>query len=72
MFYTPVITVTGSTHTYGSAQNPPTSTPSGTPKMSVLFKDSYNIKVGFFGELEIWIIKQISLKCLDTNQQLLL
>ena len=52
MFSTSVITVSKSTDPAGSVQYPPTSTPSGTPKMSVLLKGSNNIKVGDFGELE--------------------
>ena len=52
MFYTPAKTGTSSTQPKVSAKNPPISTPSGTPKMSVLFKDSSNIKVGYFGTLE--------------------
>ena len=51
MFSTPVRTVTRSTQPSGLAQNSPTSTSSGTHKMSVLFKDSKNIKVGYFGIL---------------------
>ena len=35
-----------------SDQNPPSSTPSSTPKRSVLFEDSNNVKVGFIGKLE--------------------
>ena len=45
-FYTPETTGTINTHTYGSAQNPP------TPKMSVLFKNGTNIKIGYYGKLE--------------------
>ena len=52
MFYTPAKTGTSSTQPKVSAKNPPISTPSGTPKMSVLFKDSSNIKVGYFCKLE--------------------
>ena len=52
LFSTPVILGTISTHYNESAQNPPIITSSGTPQMSVLFKVSYNIKVGYFGKLE--------------------
>ena len=52
LFSTPVIKGTISTHSNESAQNPPIITSSGTPQMSVLFKVSYNIKVGYFGKLE--------------------
>ena len=53
LFSTPLIIVTSSTQTDGSAQNPLTVTPSGTPKISVFLKDSSNIKVGNFGEIGI-------------------
>ena len=49
---TPVITVTSSTQSYLSAQNPSPRTTSDTPQMSVLFKESNNTKVGYFGKLE--------------------
>ena len=53
MFYTPLRTGTRSTKPDGSAKNPPTTTPIGTPKTSVILKDINNIKVGYFGKLEI-------------------
>ena len=51
MFSTPEIPETSSTQPAGSAQNSPNRAPIGTPKMSVLFKDSNNIRVVFFGKL---------------------
>ena len=52
LFSTLVRTVTSSTQTSVSSQNLPTSIPSGTPKISFLFKGSNNIKVGYFIKLE--------------------
>ena len=52
LFSTLVRTVTSSTQTAGSSQNLPTSIPSGTPKISFLFKGSNNNKVGYFIKLE--------------------
>ena len=52
LFSTLVRTVTSSTQTAGSSQNLPTSIPSGTPKISFLFKGSNNIKFGYFGQLD--------------------
>ena len=52
LFSTPAITETSSSHSSGSAQNLPSSTPIGTPQMSLLFNDISNIKVGYFGKLE--------------------
>ena len=46
VFSTPERTGTRNTQTSGSSQNPP------TPKMSVLFKNGTNIKIGYFGKLE--------------------
>ena len=51
MFSTPVRNETSNTQPARLAQNPPTRTPSGTPKTSILLKDSSNIKVGYFGKL---------------------
>ena len=53
LFSTPVRTGTSSTYPDGSAQNPSNSTPRGTPKRSVIFEGSNNIKVGYFGKLGI-------------------
>ena len=50
LFSTPDITGSSSTQPVGSAQNQPTSTRSGTPKMIVIFKESSNIIVGYFGQ----------------------
>ena len=46
LFYTAVITRNRSNQPDGSSEN------TLTPKISVLFKDSDNIKVGYFGKLE--------------------
>ena len=46
MFSTQAITVTINTQTSGSSQNPP------NPKISVLFNNDTNIKIGYFGKLE--------------------
>ena len=51
LFSTTAIIVTRSTQFSGSAQNTTTSNPIGTPKMSVILKESSNIKVGYFGKL---------------------
>ena len=42
---------TSSNHSAGSTQNTPTSTPSVTPKMSVVFFNRNIVKVGYFGKL---------------------
>ena len=58
LFSTPVRTVTINTQPIVSAQNPPI-LPAGssqiplTSKISVLFKDSNNVKEGYFGLLKI-------------------
>ena len=57
MFSTPVRNETSNTQPARLAQNPPTRTPSGTPKTSILLKDSSNIKVGQFGKL-VFLDKQ--------------
>ena len=51
LFYTPEKTGTIITQHLGSAQNPPTSTSVSTPKTSVIFNDSNDIKVGYLGKL---------------------
>ena len=63
LFSTPEITETGNTQPSVSYQNPP------TPKMNLLCKNNNNI---ILVNWDLWIIKQISLKCLEKNQQLLI
>ena len=65
LFSVPEGKVNSNTQPAGSAQKPP------TPKISEIFENSNNIKVGYFGKLDFCIIKHILMNCLiQTNNYL--
>ena len=65
LFSTPARTRTRNTQTSGSYQNPP------TPQMNVFKRIALTLKWIILVNWYFWIIKQLLLKCLGTNQQLL-
>ena len=62
VFFTPEITETRSIQPTGLDQNTPTRTPSGNPKMGILFKDIGNIIVGYFSKLGFLVNQAASYK----------